>query len=114
MVSHFNALQWIRGYIPGTKWRVGLEVPEADEIPERLPRRVAVIVPNKWLAFECPCWRGHQIVVNISQSRRPFWKVLTNAPLSVIPSVDERTSERRCHYVIRNGRIRWVQKELYK
>jgi hypothetical protein len=114
MVIQFTAWEWVRGYIPGVTWRVGLEVEEADEIPERIPRRTAVVVPEKWLAFECPCWRGHQIMVNISQARKPTWKVLTSTPLSVIPSVDERTRERHCHYIVRRGHIDWVQKEFYK
>ena len=113
-MSPFTPWQWIRGYIPGVSWRVGLEVAEADEIPERLPRRTAVIATDKWIAFECPCWRGHQIMVNISASRAPFWKVLTNAPLSVIPSIDERAPESRCHYFIRGGGIHWVHKEINK
>jgi hypothetical protein len=100
-------------WIPGRAWRIVATVEAADEIPERLPRSGAVIVGSlqrpKWLAFDCPCKTGHRIMVTLDPAHRPHWMIKTGKKLSISPSVDSRTAEKRCHYYVTDGKIRWVK-----
>ncbi len=82
------------------------------ELPECLPRHQLAIVgaprKPKWLVFECPCGEGHRLQVNLSVARYPNWRLIdAEAGPSVFPSVDFDASERRCHFWIRDGRVRW-------
>lgn len=98
--------------LPWRRWRVVLRVEAADEIPERLPRRGAVLVASqdhlKWIAFDCPCRERHRIMMNLDPARRPRWQVTKVKPLTLAPSVDDVTTRRRCHFFVRGGRIAWV------
>jgi hypothetical protein len=97
---------------PWRRWRVVGLVEAGDEVPELLPPRAAVLVGDatylKWIAFDCPCGNGHRLMVNLDRSRRPAWRVESPRPLSIRPSVDDVTSQRRCHFFIREGRIAWA------
>jgi hypothetical protein len=100
-------------WVPGRAWRIVVVVEAADEIPGRLPSHGAVIVGSlqrpKWLAFDCPCRSGHRIMVTLDRKHRPHWRVENAKKLSVYPSVDYRGTDRRCHYFVTNGKIRWVK-----
>ncbi len=97
---------------PWRKWEVILVVDAADEIPPRLPPKGAAVVGSmrhpKWIAFDCPCRRRHRIMVNLDPSRSPCWKLYSDRPLTLSPSIDDRTSDRRCHFIVSDGRIRWA------
>jgi hypothetical protein len=99
-------------WLPFFGWRVVGVVESADEIPARLPRNGAVLVGSrirpKWIAFDCPCRTGHRIMLNTDQSRRPHWSTTVQGRLTISPSVDHKTAAQRCHYFVRNGRIKWV------
>jgi hypothetical protein len=96
-------------------WRCVGFVDSADEIPQRLPHRAAVIVGSlnhiKWLAFDCPCGTGHRVLINCDAGRRPAWSVMlcSRSRLSIMPSVDQVNQGRRCHYFVRNGKIIWAK-----
>lgn len=83
-----------------------------DEIPEWLPRKGAAIVESsagpQWLAFDCPCTEAHRVVLNLNPRRRPAWRVDANNPLTLFPSVDQVRGAKVCHYIVRNGKVRWV------
>lgn len=108
-VGKISFWQWI----PGRAWRIVAAVDAADEIPDRLPTNGAVLVGStqrpKWLAFDCPCKTGHRIMVTLDPSHRPHWVVSNTKKLTIYPSVDYRTSERRCHYYVTKGKIQWVE-----
>jgi hypothetical protein len=110
-VARFGLRRWWRRWRPGP-WRVALVVAEADQIPESLGFEEAVLVKSaygaKWLAFDCPCGRGHRVMLNLDRSRRPRWDVSAEVPLSLWPSVDMDANGRRCHYVIHHGHVTWV------
>lgn len=99
-------------YLPIWPWRVLGFVEHADEIPERLPRRAAVIVGtpafSKWFAFDCACGHKHRIMVNADPARHPSWQMTQLRPLSISPSIDYK-GERHCHYFIRNGKTLWAR-----
>lgn len=107
-ITNINWWQWL----PLFPWRIVAAVSAADEIPLRLPRNGIVLVGTrerpKWFAFDCPCRTGHRIMINMDRANAPHWKVSGNSKLTLWPSIDYRTSARRCHYFIRNGRIDWV------
>lgn len=100
-------------WIPGRSWRIVAAVEAADEIPEQLPPGGVILVGSpqrpKWLAFDCPCKTGHRIMVTLDRAHYPHWTVLDEKKLSLSPSVDYRASGRRCHYVIRRGKVLWVK-----
>ncbi|MGW9205717.1 DUF6527 family protein [Embleya sp. NPDC055664] len=63
---------------------------------------------RKWLVFDCPCREHHRVMINLDPDNWPAWSILNPAPLTVIPSIDERRGTTRCHYILREGRIVWV------
>lgn len=62
----------------------------------------------KWLVFDCPCGRGHRVMLNLDDGRYPHWSYSARMPLTLVPSVDEKSEFGRCHYIIRSGRVFWV------
>lgn len=102
-----------RKWIPGRPWRIVATVDAADEIPLRLPPRGAVLVGSlhhpKWLAFDCPCKRGHRIMVTLDPSHYPHWTILDEKKLTVSPSIDYQAPEHHCHYWISRGRVFWFK-----
>ena len=93
-------------------WRIVGQVSAGDEVSERLPYRGVVLVgaPERaaWAVFDCPCRAGHRLMVNLDQTRRPCWRIESQEPLSICPSIDNVTPERRCHFTIRSGKITWA------
>jgi len=82
------------------------------DVPDEIDRRTLVIVGStefqKWAMFECPCGRGHRLAINLQQGHRPSWRLdLASGSPSLFPSIDS-IADRRCHFWLRNGRVRWV------
>jgi hypothetical protein len=109
-VTRIRVPAWLR--LPWLRWRAVGRVDAADELPEHLPRRGVMLVGPQakptWAVFDCPCRQRHRIMLNLDASRRPRWQVTNLAPLTVAPSIDAITATRRCHFWVRDGRIRWV------
>ncbi len=97
---------------PWRRWSVVLVIDAADEVPQRLPRAGAVLVGTParptWLAFDCPCRRAHRVMLNLDRVRRPYWIVKSLRPLSLSPSVNDFTIDKKCHYWLMRGRVEWV------
>lgn len=104
----FSWTEWL----PWKRWRIGATVEAANDVPVRLPPRVAILVGSasrpKWIAFDCPCGKSHRIMVSLDPATKPHWRVLASDRLSLAPSIDAWRGRRRCHYVIRSGKIAWV------
>jgi hypothetical protein len=100
-------MRWLR-----PRWRVIMQVEAADEVPSELPEYGVVVVGGeqypRWLVFDCPCGKGHRIMLNLDPSRRPVWRVWRE-PLTISPSIDDVTKTRRCHFFLRRGRVYWVR-----
>lgn len=96
-------------------WRVEATVTEMDEVPQRIrPRRaflVATPTLRKWLAFDCPCGAGHRVLLNLDRTRRPFWtvRISKRGALTLRPSVDYDDGPRSCHFLLRQGRVSWIE-----
>lgn len=107
-----RAARWLRGLQRDPKWKVDEIVEAGDLVPDEIPRHTAVLVGGdgryQWLAFDCACAKGHRIMLNLQEARKPSWRLITQKSLTVYPSVDYRGPDRRCHYLIVDGRIRWV------
>jgi len=114
----FGLLDWW----PWRRWRVTGYVDAADEIPEHLPPKAMVVVGSvqrpKWIAFDCPCQRGHRIMLAAQpiegaedpfKAARPKWVLEAERPATLWPSVDAWHGQHRCHYIIQEGVVRWVK-----
>jgi hypothetical protein len=97
---------------PWHRWRVVAEVADVDLVSDRIPRKGVVLVGSiaqpKWAVLDCPCGDGHRLIVNLDKTRRPNWRIEVFKPLSIRPSIDDQTLDRRCHFTIGRGRIRWA------
>lgn len=97
---------------PRLRWRVIGAVSAADEVPSRLPRNTAILVGSrrspKWLGFDCPCRKGHRILLNLDQQRTPHWHLGSERRVTLSPSIDSFGPNGRCHYFIKRGRVIWV------
>lgn len=47
-------------------------------------------------------------MITLDADAWPHWEVTNSNPLTVRPSVDDSHVGGRCHYAVRDGRIRWV------
>lgn len=96
------------------QWRIVAEVEAGDAIPDVISERGVVLVGSRskptWAAFDCPCRRGHRIMINLDPARRPTWRIESRRPLSIRPSIDDITAERRCHFFVRGGKVVWAGK----
>ncbi|MGE5282000.1 MAG: DUF6527 family protein [Chloroflexota bacterium] len=86
---------------------------ELPDLPVNLDRHsLAVCGPDsalKWAAFECPCGRGHRIVVSLQSTHHPRWRLsAVDAGPSLWPSIDSH-GESRCHFWLEDGRVCWVK-----
>lgn len=106
-------ISWLE-WLPFRKWRVIGCVDAADEIPEKLPPRCAVVVGStqypKWIAFDCPCKTGHRIMLSLDRRNKPSWTAPESKPLTLKPSVDSHLKGKRCHYFISHGKVEWVHR----
>jgi hypothetical protein len=111
-MANLIRIPW-REWIPRRFWRIVAVVEAADQIPEKLPIKGAVLVGPplrpKWLAFDCPCKTGHRILVTLDTAHHPHWRIINNNKLSISPSVDYCSKDLRCHYMITGGKIIWVK-----
>ncbi len=90
--------------------------PRVGDIPEDLDRHtLALVGPNdapKWAALACPCGYGHRVVVSLQAAHHPHWRLVTgNGRHGLWPSIDS-VAERRCHFWLREGRVRWIDDYL--
>lgn len=49
-------------------------------------------------------------MLNLDTENRPRWRIDNDFPLTLHPSVDERSHVGHCHYILRNGRVRWIDR----
>jgi hypothetical protein len=78
------------------------------ELPANLNRRTAYVVgdPLQWVMFQCPCLSGHDIALSLAPTGH--WRMTTKRGRPTItPSVDAVTTDGRCHYWVRDGRVGW-------
>jgi hypothetical protein len=80
------------------------------ELPDPLPPGVLHVVgePAKWAVLNCPCGSSHTLDINLAAPGRRRWTLSgpAEAP-SVRPSVNYADGERRCHFWIIDGVLRW-------
>ncbi len=83
----------------------------ASQLPTRLPRRTVTVAgsPPAWAVMECPCGTGHRLMIRIRPHQRATtWQLTDDHGITMKPSIDYITAERRCHFWLRSGRIVWV------
>ena len=107
LVAWYKALR-----LPWRRWRIIGWVDAGDEVPDELAYRGVVLVGTpqyaSWAALDCPCGTGHRLLVNLDSCRHPHWELEFGSRLSLWPSIDVRGRDRRCHFVVNNGKVRWI------
>lgn len=110
-MGKINEIPWWQWLWPG-KWRIVGAFDAADLVPGKLPRNGIAMVGTrkrpKWVVFDCPCRRGHRIMLTLDPAHRPHWQITDFDRLSLWPSVEYVSHSRRCHYFIEKGRVSWV------
>jgi len=91
-------------------------VASPTDVPDDIDRHTLIVVGNdefqKWAMLECPCGHGHRLAISLQRGHRPSWRLAVGRPgPSLFPSIDSRL-ERRCHFWLRDGRVRWVRRHL--
>ena len=103
---------WQSLLLPWRPWRVVGQVCAGDDVPDRLPHKGVILIgiegSKSWAVFDCPCRTGHRLMVNLNRHRYPYWRVVSLKPLAINPSIDDITPNRRCHFTVRGGKIRWA------
>ena len=96
------------------RWKADSRVDSVGDVPDVIPPRHAVRVGtsnfDKWLVFDCPCRRGHRVMLNLDVEHRPRWSIGDGYLLDLGPSVDEVSRVGYCHYVVRAGRVQWIER----
>src|SRR5882762_3120626 len=86
-------------------------VSRMSAIPSDIARDIYVVEKGwrrAWAVFNCPCERGHRLVVNLSPRRNPCWRLSVRGGLaSLWPSLWLK-EECRSHFWIRRNRIYWA------
>lgn len=103
---------WRRRRVTPPRVRATRRYDSPAEVPDELPRQILALVGAeehlKWAILECPCGRGHRLMLPLRPGRRPHWRFTpTPAGPDLFPSVDSLT-EFRCHFILRHGRVLWV------
>jgi len=87
---------------------------ERDDMPD-VPKPGVLAVAGssnrpKWASFDCPCGRGHVILLPLQAQGRDAWRLTLDASglPTLYPSIDRRGVP-RCHFWLEAGRVRWVK-----
>jgi len=87
--------------------------PSAASLPAQLGRHVIAVAgdPPAWAVMECPCGTGHRLKMRIRpHGNAVVWNLSeTDGGPSLRPSVDFNGLDRRCHFWLDSGRVRWVR-----
>lgn len=68
------------------------------------PRAVVTCRDRQWVAFDCPCGRGHQQMLPTGAGG--WRRDERRGRITLEPSIDDRVHG--CHFWLRDGRVRWV------
>jgi hypothetical protein len=102
---------WWARHRPRWRYCIAGSVDAADLLPDLLPKKALVVVENDeratWVAFDCPCKRRHRLLIPLSTSKQPHWKLRRDKRPSLTPSVDSHDGVQRCHFWLTNGPMGW-------
>jgi hypothetical protein len=91
-------------------------VSQMSGIPPEIGHDIYIVEKQRrrvWAVFNCPCERGHRLVVNLSRTRLPFWEVsVRKGRASFWPSLWMR-GLCKSHFWIRGNRVYWVTEKDY-
>lgn len=113
-----RTVRWILrtlGIIPKPRFIVRHLVshPKIHEIAEHEIVIVGDARLQKWACFKCPGGCGAKIMLSLSKSRRPCWKITQDwidRP-TISPSVWQQ-NECKCHFWIRDGGVKWCRDQI--
>jgi Family of unknown function (DUF6527) len=108
--------RWLKSLKKEPEYFRGVHVVKTmSAVPSEIGRDIYIVEKGGrrvWAVFNCPCERGHRIVVNLSRSRRPHWGVSVRRGLaSFWPSLWLK-QDCKSHFWIRNSRIYWAISDL--
>lgn len=92
-------------------------VDNRNGLPTSLDRHMLYLLGTperpKWAVLHCPCGTGHTIELSLLDGQPGHqWHVVRTSPATLSPSIDVHEPSRRCHYWLRDGRVRWVKDML--
>lgn len=92
--------------------------PAVATMPKNLDRHVLALAgdPVTWAVLHCPCGHGHQLRIRVRPNGNAVvWRVTeTDLGPSLFPSVDFVSSDRRCHFWLDRGRVKWVRDDTIR
>jgi len=96
----------------GTQFWRTVQVSELHDIPDALDPHTVYIAGTealpKWAVLLCPCPEPHRVTLSLQPTHRFYWRVGQGRRGPTIrPSIDIHR-DRRCHYWILDGDVRWV------
>jgi hypothetical protein len=71
-----------------------------------------IVSAPKWAVLNCPCQRGHRVILDLHPKHSPRWRVIVmrDGFPTIRPSIDVH-EKIRCHYVVTGGRVWWVPED---
>lgn len=104
--------RWFKGQKKEPQYFGGVHtVPRMSAVPSDIARDIYIVEKGQrraWAVFNCPCERGHRLVVNLSPNRWPCWGVSVRRGLaSFWPSLWLK-EQCKSHFWIRRNRIYWA------
>ena len=78
------------------------------DVPNEVKNDIYVVVSKKtakWIVFDCPCFNGHKITVNLMKSNYPYWKFrFFLKKISLSPSIIVTDHFCRSHFWLESNR----------
>lgn len=104
---------WRRRPEYGPRYERTVVVSSMSDVPDETGKNIYVVgsLPNaKWVVFNCPCERGHQLRVPLMQTASPRWKLrMTRSKVTLFPSVSVDNDPCTSHFWLNDSRVEWAR-----
>ena len=79
------------------------------DVPAQVGNHIYIVgssVATKWVVFNCPCSKGHNLTVNLMKSRYPRWTLkLSGNKVSLNPSIIVTDHPCRSHFWLSSNQV---------
>lgn len=100
-------LRRLRTRLARRRFRRIERVPRRSSLRSMDPNTIYIVgQPEQWIIFLCPCNDTHEIALTIGDAGQ--WRLSGSRRRPTIhPSINARGVDRRCHYWLTGGQVRW-------